>query len=339
MVNPGKILLNHGSGGTLTHDLIDNLFVNYFDNEILRVKADSSVVEMYKGLFACTTDSYVIDPLFFPGGDIGKLAICGTVNDLAVSGAKPLYISAAFIIEEGFSMELLEKIVSSMQAEAEKAGVKIIAGDTKVVNKGKCDKIFINTTGIGTVADEHRHIHKGGRILAGDKIIINGNIGDHEAAIISARNLLPLKSDIVSDCKSLNYIIERILLSGNHIKFMRDATRGGLGGILNEIVNKRDIGIELDEKNIPINEQVKSICEILGFDPLFMANEGKFVVVVAEKDANKVLDIIKQDADFLNAAIIGEVVDKPKGMVLLKTEIGGKRIIDVPAGEQLPRIC
>jgi hydrogenase expression/formation protein HypE len=339
MPDESKISINHGSGGKLTNELISGLFFKYFDNEILKEKSDSAVFEIDNQLISFTTDSYVIDPVFFPGGDIGKLAVCGTINDLSVSASTPLFISAAFIIEEGFSIELLEKIVLSMQAEAVKAGVAIITGDTKVVNKGKCDKIFINTTGIGIVKPENKHIHNGELIVPGDKIIINGHIGDHESAIITARNMLPLKSETQSDCMALNHIIGKLLDRKVNIKFMRDATRGGLGGVLNELVAKNKFGIELDELQIPVNEQVKAICEILGFDPLFMANEGKFITVVAEEDADKVLDMMHKETGARDAAIIGEIVPKHAGMVIMKTGIGGKRIIDVPLGEQLPRIC
>jgi hydrogenase expression/formation protein HypE len=332
-------LLNHGSGGKMTHELIEQLFIRNFNNEKLNARSDAAILEIDGQLLAFTTDSYVIDPLFFPGGDIGKLAVCGTVNDLSVSGAVPLYISASFIIEEGFPFELLEKIVASMASEAKFASVDIVTGDTKVVDKGKCDKLFINTAGIGSVVKGFENIHKGTDIKVGDKIIINGNIGDHEAAIISARNLLPLKSEIKSDCSSLNHIIHSLLKNNLRIKFMRDATRGGLGTVLNEIVKDKSFGVEIDEDSIPVREQVKAICEILGFDPLYMANEGKFVLIVDPNDSEKVINIINESDKDGKASLIGEITVTSPGMVLLNTGIGGKRIIDMPVGEQLPRIC
>jgi hydrogenase expression/formation protein HypE len=335
----GKILLNHGSGGKMTHELIENLFIRSFNNESLNARSDAAILKINDQYFAFTTDSYVIDPLIFPGGDIGKLAVCGTVNDLSVSGANPLYISASFIIEEGFPMELLERIVSSMASEAKVAGVKIVTGDTKVVDKGKCDKLFINTAGIGSVVKGYENIHKGTDIIPGDHIIINGYIGDHEASIISARNLLPLKSAIISDCCCLNQVIRKLLETNLKIKFMRDATRGGLGTVLNEVVNNKPFGIEIDESAIPVREQVNAICEILGFDPLYMANEGKFVLIVDPDDSEQAIRIINNATTDKSASLIGKITGTSQGRVLLNTGIGGKRIIDIPVGEQLPRIC
>jgi len=334
-----KILLNHGSGGKITHELIEKLFIKNFSNERLNARSDAAILEIDGQYLAFTTDSYIIDPLFFPGGDIGKLAVCGTVNDLAVSGAVPLYISASYIIEEGFPMELLEKIVESMASEAKIAGVEIVTGDTKVVDKGKCDKLFINTAGIGLIFKGYEKIHTGLDIKPGDKIIINGYIGDHESAIISARNLLPLKSEIISDCCCLNHVIHSLLKNNLRVKFMRDATRGGLGTVLNEVVEDKLFGLEINENSIPIREQVKAICEILGFDPLYMANEGKFVIIVDSNDSDKVISILNEENKNEKASLIGEITLSSHGMVLLNTGIGGKRIIDMPVGEQLPRIC
>ncbi|MDD5571079.1 MAG: hydrogenase expression/formation protein HypE [Bacteroidales bacterium] len=334
-----KILLNHGSGGKLTHELISGLFVKYFDNKFLKEQTDSALINIDGNLLAFTTDSYVVDPIFFPGGDIGKLAVCGTVNDLSVSGAKPLYISCGFIIEEGFLFSDLETIVKSMADEAKKAGVLIVTGDTKVVDRGKCDKIFINTSGIGVIDEKRKSISSGSEIEAGDKIIINGNIGEHGAAILCARNSLEYSSAVKSDCASLNKLISEVFEVSSKIKFMRDATRGGVATVLCELAEKNKSGIELDEEQIPVQETVRGLCEIFGFDPLYMANEGKVIMVVGREDAEKVLNKIKQNELGRNAAIIGEIIEANNKLVVMKTGIGGKRIIDMLAGEQLPRIC
>jgi len=333
------ILLNHGSGGRLTHDLIQNLFFKYFNNDILSSQTDSALLKIDSKNLAFTTDSYVVDPLFFPGGNIGKLAVCGTVNDLAVSGAKALYLSIGFIIEEGFSFDDLKIIVKSIADEAKKANVKIVTGDTKVVNKGKCDKLFINTSGIGLLKEKHKEISSGKNIKFGDKIIINGFIGDHGMAVLSARNELNFEANVESDCASLNNLIQNVLDKSDKIKFMRDATRGGVGTILCEIAENRKFGIEIDETKLPVRENVKGMCEIFGFDPLYVANEGKVLIVVSNKDAEEVLKTIKNNSLGVEAAIIGEIINEHHGLVVLNTEISGKRIIDMPAGEQLPRIC
>jgi hydrogenase expression/formation protein HypE len=333
------ILLNHGAGGKITHELISSLFVKYFDNEILENQTDSAILTIDSSLIAYTTDSYVVDPIFFPGGNIGKLAVCGTVNDIAVSGAKPLYLSCGFIIEEGLLLSDLEIIVKSMAEEAKKAGVKIVTGDTKVVDKGKCDKIFINTSGIGMLPEKNKNISFGKEIKAGDKVIINGYIGDHGTAILCARNSIEYTNSVLSDCAPLNKLIAIALNSSEQIRFMRDATRGGLATVLCELAEKHKFGIELTEDVLPVQESVRGLCEIFGFDPLYMANEGKVVMIVGKDDADKVLDTLKKDVNGKNAAIIGEITESNKGMVVMKTGIGGKRIIDMLAGEQLPRIC
>ena len=333
------ILLNHGSGGRLTHDLIQNLFFKYFDNEILSSQTDSALLKIDSKNIAFTTDSYVVDPLFFPGGNIGKLAVCGTVNDLAVSGAKALYLSIGFIIEEGFSFDDLKIIVKSIAEEAKKANVKIVTGDTKVVNKGKCDKLFINTSGIGLLQEKNKEISSGKNIEFGDKIIINGFIGDHGMAVLSARNELNFEANVESDCASLNNLIQNVLDKSDQIKFMRDATRGGVGTVLCEIAENRKFGIEIDETKLPVRENVKGMCEIFGFDPLYVANEGKVLIVVSNEDAEEVLKTIKNNSLGVEAAIIGEIINEHHGLVVLNTEISGRRIIDMPAGEQLPRIC
>lgn len=334
-----RILLGHGSGGKLTHELIDNLFVRHFSNPELDRQTDAAVLQLPSTDLAFTTDAFVVDPVFFPGGDIGKLAVCGTVNDLAVSGARPLYISAAFIIEEGFAVADLEQIVISMAAEAKKAGVSIVTGDTKVVDKGKCDKIFITTTGIGSLLKEHLHISEGKKIAEGDKLIINGTIGDHGMAIMSARNQIKLSAPLTSDCASLNGLIDVILQTSDHVRFMRDATRGGLATVLTELCSEKDYGISLEESQLPVREGVRGMCELLGFDPLYVANEGKVLIVTGSEDAQNVLREMRQHKYGKDSAIIGEIVAAHPGKAWLKTSIGGNRIIDMLAGEQLPRIC
>jgi hydrogenase expression/formation protein HypE len=315
------------------------LFVKSFNNNIIENLTDSAIITCGNERLAFTTDSYVVDPIFFPGGNIGKLAVCGTVNDLSVSGAKPLYLSASYIIEEGFNLAQLEIIVESMAAEAEKAGVKIVTGDTKVVQNGSCDKLFINTSGIGVIDKKHEHISFGKNIKAGDKIIINGTIGDHAIAITSARESLRFETKVVSDCASLNTIIADILDECNGIRFMRDATRGGLGAVICELCAMVDIGIEINENDIPISEGVLSVSEIFGFDPLFLANEGKFITVIDPSEADKALAIMKKHPLGKNSAIIGEIICDHLGKVVLTTQIGGKRLITMPMGGQLPRIC
>jgi hydrogenase expression/formation protein HypE len=334
-----KILLGHGSGGRLMHELIRDHFIRHFKNEFTRVMSDSTVLPAVNSRIALTTDSFVVDPVFFPGGDIGKLAVCGTVNDLAVSGADPLYLTTGFIIEEGFPLSDLEKILVSMSREAKIAGVSIVAGDTKVVEKGKCDKIFINTTGFGTVNPRFEKISTGELIEPGDMILVNGSLGDHGMAIMASRGSLNFKATIESDCASLNSIIKLLLNECPGIKFMRDATRGGLASVLCEISEERDWGIELDEEAIPVNPGTRGLCEILGFDPVYVANEGKVVIVIDNDQASKALELMKNHDLGRSASIIGKVTDSHAGRVLMNTEIGGKRILDMLAGEQLPRIC
>ena len=333
------ILLGHGSGGRLSHDLIKDLFVKYFSNDILDEQTDAAVLKIDSNKLAFTTDSFVVDPIFFPGGDIGKLAVAGTVNDVAVSGAKPKYLSASFIIEEGFPVNELESIVKSMANEAKKAGVMIVTGDTKVVNRGKCDKVFINTTGIGELPQKYTDIGTGKSIKSGDKIIINGTIADHGMAVMAAREELSFTTDIKSDCACLNHLISDALGVSDQISFMRDATRGGLATVLCELAENKNFGIEINENALPVNENVRGMCELLGFDPLYVANEGKVLIVVGKENAENVLSALKENELGKDAAIIGEVVDKHQGKAWLTTGIGGRRIIDMLAGEQLPRIC
>lgn len=337
MVVSDKVLLAHGTGGRTMHKLIKELFVESFDNPILAQLTDAAILNGKAKALAFTTDSYVVNPIFFPGGDIGKLAICGTINDLAVVGAKPLYISCGFIIEEGLDLSVLRAIVQSMKELAKIAGVKVVTGDTKVVEKGKADSIFINTSGVGIVEGNVKFGID--RIKAGDKIIINGFIGEHEIAVLSKREDFDFKSDIKSDCAPLNGLISNVLKSVPDIKFMRDPTRGGLATVLNEIVEGSDYGIELNEEDIPISDGVMAACELLGFEPIYLANEGKVVVIVGDDDAKRVLNIMRRHPLGKNAKIVGEVVKVPRGKVILKTKVGGKRLIEMLAGEQLPRIC
>jgi hydrogenase expression/formation protein HypE len=334
-----NILLEHGSGGKLTLDLLKDLFIKYFNNPVLQQQTDSALLNINSDLIAFTTDSYVVDPLFFPGGNIGKLAVCGTVNDLAVSGANPKYISVSFILEEGFTFEELESVVSSMADEAKRSGVLIVTGDTKVVNRGKCDKLFINTSGIGILDNRHKHISTGENIKPGDKIIINGTIGDHGMAIMAARNFANFKTDIKTDCASLNLLIRDVLNTSCPVKFMRDATRGGIATILCELSEKLNIGIEIDESKVPVKETVRGMCELLGFDPFYVANEGKVIMITSAGDADRIIEVMKQNEFGRNSVVIGEVVDSHNGKTILRTGIGGKRIIEMLSGEQLPRIC
>lgn len=339
IMNNKTILLGHGSGGKLSHELIQSIFFKHFGENDKHFPTDATLLDLPDTHIAFTTDSYVVDPIFFPGGNIGKLAVCGTVNDLAVSGATPLYLSCGFIIEEGFPFAQLEEIVETMADEARKACVRIVAGDTKVVDKGKCDKIFINTSGIGVINPRHKHISYGDNIKAGDKIIINGNIAEHGVTIIGSRNNIKFTDDLKSDCASLNLLIKDIMEASNSIRFMRDATRGGIATVLCELVENRKYGILMDEDKIPVSESVLGLCEVFGFDPLYIANEGKLVLIVAEEDADKVLDAMHKNILGTKACIIGEVTAENPQRVLLKTQIGGKRIIDMLTGEQLPRIC
>ncbi|MBD7910823.1 MULTISPECIES: hydrogenase expression/formation protein HypE [Clostridium] len=331
------ITLSHGSGGKSTHDLIKKIFYKYFHNEILLQQGDSGIVDKLNGKIAITTDSYVIKPLFFQGGDIGKLSICGTVNDLAVSGARPLYISVGFIIEEGMKISELERIVESMAKTAESCNVKIVTGDSKVVERGKGDKLYINTAGVGIV--ENSFDISGRSINEGDKIIVNGTLGDHGITILCEREELNFKTQIESDCNALYPLVQDILSVTKKVKFMRDITRGGLATILNEIIKERKLGVVLKENSIPVNDEVNVVCEMLGFNPLFIANEGKLVVVVSKEEAHDVLRIMRSNPLGKNAAIIGEVIQDNAEKVYLNTKIHGTRILGMLEDDLIPRIC
>jgi hydrogenase expression/formation protein HypE len=330
------IQLSHGSGGKLTNELIGKLFVWAFDNPALRKQDDQAVVEIRGQKLSFTTDSFVVDPIFFPGGDIGELAVNGTVNDICMNGATPLYLSAGMIIEEGFPLTDLEKIVISMKDAASQAGVAIVTGDTKVVNKGKGDKIFINTAGIGLI--EHDLDISSSNLKPGDVIIISGTIADHGIAVMSKRENLSFETPIESDTASLNSLVATILTTGSP-NAMRDPTRGGLAATLNEFAQASKVGIRIREDKIPVNPAVTGACEILGLDPLYVANEGKLVAVVPKDDAEAVLKAMQVHPLGKDAVIIGEVVSEQPGMVSMMTRIGGWRIVDMPVGEQLPRIC
>lgn len=332
------ITLSHGSGGKATNKLIDNLFYKYFNNEFLLQKNDSSVLPVINGKIAMSTDSFVINPIFFEGGDIGKLAVCGTINDICMSGAKPLYISVGFIIEEGLPISELEKVVQSIAKTANEAGVEIVTGDTKVVEKGSCDKIYINTTGIGII-EENRAYLGGDKVKNGDKIIISGTLGDHGMCIMNKRENLGFESSIKSDCCLLNKLIEDILSASNNVKVLRDPTRGGLATTLNEIIEHGNISMEIAEEFIPVKPEVDAMCEILGLDPLFIANEGKVVVIVDKNDADNVLNIMRQNPVGKDSVLLGEAINDGKNKLYLKTKIGGRRIINMPEGEILVRIC
>lgn len=332
-MNPNeKITMAHGSGGSATRRLVQELFHAYFKNEALDKMEDAAVLEVPAGKIAYTTDSFVVTPIFFPGGDIGKLAVCGTLNDLLVMGAEPRYLTAGFIIEEGMGMAELEAVVKSMAATATDAGVGIVAGDTKVI-EGNCG-IYINTSGIGFINQKPLHTSN---IEVGDKVIISGALGNHHACILSQR--MNIKNTIVSDCAYLGDMVKNLVKEGICIKTMRDVTRGGLATVLNEIADSSDATINLLEANIPVDDEVKSFCGILGLDPLYMANEGKLVCFVGEKDAEKALDIIRCSKYGEKASIIAEVSKRETAPVTVKTRIGGTRILNVLQGEGLPRIC
>jgi hydrogenase expression/formation protein HypE len=332
------VTLAHGSGGRLMHALIERVFVAGFGDAALAALEDQARLEIPEGArLAFTTDSYVVDPLFFPGGDIGKLAVSGTVNDLAVGGARPLYLSCGMILEEGLPLETLERVVASMRETAEAAGVRIVTGDTKVVHRGAADKLFVNTAGIGVIPPGVDI--RAARAQPGDVVLVNGFIGDHGAAIVDARGELALESDVESDCRPLNALVETMLAACPDIHCLRDATRGGLATVLNEFAAAGDVGIRLEEHALPVRESVRGICEILGLDPLYLANEGKLVAVVPPEHADAVLTAMRGHPDGRDAARIGEVTPGPAGQVVVATAFGGERIVDMLAGDQLPRIC
>jgi hydrogenase expression/formation protein HypE len=332
-----KILLDHGSGGRASHELIEKIFAPRFQNPFLNEMNDSAVFDLKGGKLAFTTDSYVVDPIFFPGGDIGSLAVCGTVNDLAMRGAKPYFLSVGYIIEEGFPLSDLEQILDSMERAAREAGVLVVTGDTKVVPKGAVDKIFINTSGIGVIP-EGLHI-AGQNAKPGDAVLVSGTLGDHGLTILSKREGLAFESSLESDVAPLNHLVQEMIQAGPEIHVLRDPTRGGLATTLNEIAGQSHVGIEIWEEVIPIQDRVAAASEILGLDPLYVANEGKLIAILPRTQVEAVLAKMKKNPYGKEAALIGEVKAENPGKVVLKTVIGGKRLVDMLTGEQLPRIC
>jgi hydrogenase expression/formation protein HypE len=331
------ILLGHGSGGKLSHQLLDDLIIPRLSQTPPSGQNDAALLQINGTKLAFTTDSYVVDPIFFPGGNIGDLAVNGTVNDLAMMGARPLYLSVGFILEEGFSKSELSLILSSMRGAADNAGVTIVTGDTKVVPRGKGDRIFINTSGIGVL--EHGLVINGAAGQVGDQVIVNGSIGDHGIAVLSAREGLEIDSGIVSDSAALNGLVEELLVLGGGLHVLRDPTRGGVATTLKEIALQSGVTIMLDEDSLPIRPGVKGVCSILGLDPLYVANEGKLLAIVAPECAAEALAIMQRHPLGREAAVIGELTQASDGRVQLKTAVGGVRGVEMLAGEQLPRIC
>ncbi|HLA88689.1 MAG TPA: hydrogenase expression/formation protein HypE [Anaerolineales bacterium] len=330
------VVLGHGSGGILSRDLLNRLFLPELGKAAPRSLDDSAVVGIDNQRFALTTDSHVVSPLFFPGGDIGRLAICGTVNDLVMVGATPIALTCGFVLEEGLSFDVLQRVVASMKAAAKEAGIYIAAGDTKVVQKGGADKLFINTSGIGKIPDGINI--SGSNAKEGDVIIISGTIGDHGIAVLSAREDLGFETALESDVAPLNHLVQAMMNAGE-IHVLRDPTRGGLATSLVEIAEQSNVTIEIDEQALPVKPAVKAACEMLGFDPLYVANEGKLVAFVKETDAEKVLGAMKRINYGRDAAIIGKVIGIGKSQVRMRTSIGGTRLVDMLPGEMLPRIC
>ena len=332
-----KILLDHGSGGKISHRLTTEMLLPVFDNPILAELNDGAIFELNGMRMAFSTDSYTVDPIFFPGGNIGDLAINGTVNDIAMCGARPLYLSVGLIIEEGFARADLEKIIKDMGTAAQKADVTVVTGDTKVVPKGAVDRIFINTSGIGLIPPSVNVTRSNAK--AGDRIILSGTIADHGITVLTQREGLTFESNLTSDTVPLNQMVKQILAVSTNVHVLRDPTRGGVGTALNEIAEKSEVGIKIYEKKIPLKKEVAAACELLGFDPLYLANEGKLLAFVSEKDTDAVLTAIKVNPNGKDAAVIGEVASDHAGNVVMETQIGGERIVDMLAGEQLPRIC
>lgn len=331
------ILLGHGSGGKLSAELIRDVFLPALKNPVLSRLDDQAIVNVNGQRLAITTDSFVVKPLFFPGGDIGSLAVHGTVNDLAMGGATPLFLSVAFIIEEGFSMEELRRVVNSLRQAAKEAGVQVVTGDTKVVEKGKGDGLFINTTGIGLVPDGVDL--SADRARPGDKVILSGSIGDHGITILAQREGLEFETEIQSDSASLHTLVTEMLGASRDIRCMRDPTRGGVSSTLNEIADRSRVGIEIEELSLPIHEQVRGACELLGLDPLYVANEGKLIAIVAPECADVVLQVMRRHSLGVEAQIIGTIKKENPGMVTMRTPLGTTRIVDMLSGDQLPRIC
>ncbi len=332
------IVMAHGSGGRMTHDLILETFQRRLNNPRLQASNDAAVLLLASGSrLAMCTDSHVVWPLFFPGGDIGRLAVCGTVNDLAMMGASPLGLTAGFVLEEGLEIEVLERVVASMRAAADEAGVEIVAGDTKVVQRGKADGLYINTAGVGEIPQGV--VLGGERAQPGDLVIVSGPIGDHGVAVLSARGELGLEVEVQSDLAPLNHLVAAMLRASRGVHVLRDPTRGGLATTLNEIARQSGVGIIIDEGKVPVRPAVAAACELLGFDPLYVANEGKLVAVVARDEADRLLEAMRAERHGREAVIVGEVRSEPAGRVLMRTAIGSQRVLDMLSGELLPRIC
>jgi hydrogenase expression/formation protein HypE len=331
------VLLGHGSGGKLSAELVHDIFLPAFHNPALARLDDQAIVNLNGSRIAVTTDSFVVNPLFFPGGDIGSLAVHGTVNDLAMGGARPLFLTVAFIIEEGLSMHVLRKVVNSLQQAAKAADVQVITGDTKVVEKGSADSLFINTTGIGLVADGLEL--SANRAQPGDKVILSGHIGDHGIAILAQREGLEFDSTIASDSAALHTLVAEMLNASRDIRCMRDPTRGGVSSALNEIAAQSHVGIELEESAIPVHEEVRGACEMLGLDPLYVANEGKLIAIVDAGSADRIVAAMRRHPLGTDARVVGKVTAKDPGLVTIRTVFGTTRIVDMLAGDQLPRIC
>jgi len=332
-----NIRLAHGGGGKLMHELIEKMFIPSFGSNDENHRHDSSLIDINNTTLAFTTDSYVVNPLFFPGGDIGMLAVNGTVNDLAMSGARPLFLSIGFIIEEGLDTGTLWRITNSISQAAKEANIKIITGDTKVVDKGKGDGLFLNTSGIGILESNLRIMPS--KIQEGDSIIINGSIAMHGMAVMAVRENLSFESSIASDCCCLSDVVGALISKDIEIHCLKDLTRGGLGGTLNEISDAANLSIMINEENIPIREDVASACEMLGFDPLYVANEGKFIAIIPKEQERSALEIMKRYPSSQEACVIGKIYNDSQNKVLMKSTIGSTRIIDMLSGEQLPRIC
>jgi hydrogenase expression/formation protein HypE len=336
-VKDERITMAHGAGGKATHSLIEAVFLEAFRNPLLEAMEDQAVFAVNGTRLAFTTDSYVVSPIFFPGGDIGDLAVNGTVNDLAVSGARPLYLSAGFILEEGFPLEDLRRVVESMRRAAEVAGIEIVTGDTKVVQRGKADGLYINTAGVGVL---ERDVTLGaGNARPGDAVIVSGPIGDHGVTIMLARGELDIESDITSDCAPLNGLVGVLLDATTGVRCIRDATRGGVATILNEVAVASQVAVVIEEDTVPMRAEVRGASEILGIDPLYVASEGRFVAVVDSAEADAAVAALRKHPLGASAAVIGTIKADPPTLVLLKTEFGGTRIVDMLIGDPLPRIC
>lgn len=335
-MDESRVLLDYGSGGKASQRLISELFMRHFDNPMLSRMDDAAYLDM-QGPLAMSTDSFVVDPIMFPGGNIGSLAVHGTVNDVAMLGARPLYLSCAYILEEGLEFSILEEIVETMAKAAKEAGVYIVTGDTKVVPKGMVDKIFINTTGVGEMLV--KQYPSGNRAQPGDAVILSGSMGDHGLTILAQREGLTFESEVKSDSASLNRLTERLLTEVGDIHVLRDPTRGGLATTLNEIAGQSEAGILLEEDKVPVNQAVRSGCSFLGLDPLYLANEGKLICILPGDKADKALEVLRSDSKGEGATLVGHVTEDNAGKVILQTPLGGKRMLNMLEGEQLPRIC